>query len=241
MVVQPNGSPTLVYSVSFPSAGYLSTSPGQGETINGFWPVVISGPVGAWTQALANVSVVSADGTVTPIYWGQGLAMNVQDSCAGSGSTFSTGPAALDSPASTLSTTYYVTDRLGSARMELSGGGWPVSSEQYAPFGQEIGPQPTANHYKFTGLERDSESGLDHAQFRQYSSTMGRWMSPDPYDGSMDLSNPQSFNRYSYVGNTPLSLTDPSGLNPIFTISLYMYSREVEKQIRYKTFWPVDL
>jgi hypothetical protein len=38
-------------------------------------------------------------------------------------------------------------------------------------------------------------------------------MSPDPYDGSMDLSNPQSLNRYAYVGNMPLTLTDPSGLD----------------------------
>lgn len=37
-------------------------------------------------------------------------------------------------------------------------------------------------------------------------------MSPDPYLGSMDLSNPQSLNRYSYVGNAPTNLTDPLGL-----------------------------
>ena len=40
----------------------------------------------------------------------------------------------------------------------------------------------------------------------------GRWMSPDPYSGSYDLANPQSFNRYTYVTNNPLSFTDPSGL-----------------------------
>jgi hypothetical protein len=37
-------------------------------------------------------------------------------------------------------------------------------------------------------------------------------MSPDPYNGSYDLGNPQSFNRYAYVGNNPLSFTDPLGL-----------------------------
>jgi hypothetical protein len=42
---------------------------------------------------------------------------------------------------------------------------------------------------------------------------MGRWMSPDPYMGSMDLNNPQSLNRYTYVGNNPLNWTDPEGLN----------------------------
>ena len=36
-------------------------------------------------------------------------------------------------------------------------------------------------------------------------------MSPDPYDGSYS-GNPQSLNRYSYVMNNPLMLTDPSGL-----------------------------
>jgi hypothetical protein len=40
---------------------------------------------------------------------------------------------------------------------------------------------------------------------------MGRWMSPDPYDGSYDVTNPQSLNRYSYALNNPLTFTDPSG------------------------------
>lgn len=103
--------------------------------------------------------------------------------------------------------------------MEFASGGWPVWKGEFTPFGQELDTQFTANKYKFTGLEHDSESGLDHTQFRQYASNMGRWMSPDPYNGSYDLSNPQSFNRYSYVGNMPLNYTDPTGLDP-FTISV---------------------
>ena len=44
----------------------------------------------------------------------------------------------------------------------------------------------------------------------------GRWLSPDPYLGSMDLTNPQSFNRYAYALNNPLSFTDPNGLDCVY-------------------------
>lgn len=49
--------------------------------------------------------------------------------------------------------------------------------------------------------------------FRQLGSTLGRWLRPDPYDGSYDPTNPQSLNRYSYVLNNPQSFIDPSGLD----------------------------
>jgi RHS repeat-associated protein len=67
------------------------------------------------------------------------------------------------------------------------------------------------NNYKFTGLQRDPESGLDHTLFRQYSSILGRWLTPDLWDG--DINNPQSLNRYAYVLNNPTTLADPLGLD----------------------------
>jgi RHS repeat-associated protein len=67
----------------------------------------------------------------------------------------------------------------------------------------------------FAGLDHDYETGTDHAQFRQYSPAQGRWMSPDPYGGSYDPTNPQSMNRYSYVLNNPLSFVDPEGLQVV--------------------------
>jgi RHS repeat-associated protein len=70
--------------------------------------------------------------------------------------------------------------------------------------------------YHFAMLDYDSETGTDHAEFRQYSSTPGSWMRPDPYYGSYDPSNPQSFNRYAYAMNSPLGNIDPSGLACIF-------------------------
>src|SRR5439155_23352522 len=49
--------------------------------------------------------------------------------------------------------------------------------------------------------------------FRQYSSSLGRWMHPDPAGlAAVNPSNPQSWNRYSYVSNGPLNFIDPSGL-----------------------------
>src|SRR5258708_13920358 len=67
------------------------------------------------------------------------------------------------------------------------------------------------NGYKFTGKERDAESGLDDFDARHYASTMGRFMQPDPVGGHNE--DPQTLNRYAYVRNNPLSLTDPTGLD----------------------------
>ena len=86
----------------------------------------------------------------------------------------------------------------------------------------ELPDGTTSMTYKFTGKERDAETGdangyngWDDFGARYYGALMGRWVSPDPYNGSMDLGNPQSLNRYAYVNNTPLTLTDPTGLFPL--------------------------
>ena len=67
-----------------------------------------------------------------------------------------------------------------------------------------------ANDYKFTGKERDAESGLDNFPARYLTSSMGRWMSPDPLGGIR--ADPQTLNKYAYVRNNPVTLTDPTGL-----------------------------
>ena len=54
-------------------------------------------------------------------------------------------------------------------------------------------------------------NGGDDAMMRRYQSSMSRFSHPDPYDGSYDLANPQSLNRYAYVQNDPMNLTDPTG------------------------------
>jgi RHS repeat-associated protein len=65
--------------------------------------------------------------------------------------------------------------------------------------------------YKFTGKERDSESGLDNFGARYDASSMGRFMSPDLMGGHQE--DPQTLNKYVYVRNNPVNLTDPTGLD----------------------------
>lgn len=107
-----------------------------------------------------------------------------------------------------------ITDQVGSLRglVDLSGNipnactAFPFGDGMTCTNGQIAGPG------LFTGKDRDSQSDLDYFGARFYSSTMGRFMSPDPSGlAYADQTNPQSLNMYSYVLNNPLSNIDPSG------------------------------
>ncbi|MGO9270722.1 MAG: RHS repeat-associated core domain-containing protein [Terriglobia bacterium] len=72
--------------------------------------------------------------------------------------------------------------------------------------------EPLRCAYKFTGKERDAESGLDYFGARYDSSSVGRFMTPDPFLNSGRPANPQTWNRYSYALNNPVTIVDPTGL-----------------------------
>jgi RHS repeat-associated protein len=105
--------------------------------------------------------------------------------------------------------TYF--DQVGSTVTITDGSGNPCYQATFTPYGQEEPTQSAcSSNYKFTGYERDTETGLDYAFARFYDPRLGRFMSPDPLGG--DLTDPQSLNRYAYVDNNPSNFVDPMGL-----------------------------
>jgi RHS repeat-associated protein len=131
----------------------------------------------------------------------------------------------INAPASTTppQTIYLTADTLGSPRINTNQKGEIISRHDYLPFGDEIiglGQRTSEQGYgvndnvrkKFTGYEKDQETGLDFAQARYYGNGLGRFTSVDPSLESINSVLPQSWNRYVYVLNNPLNLIDPSGL-----------------------------
>jgi RHS repeat-associated protein len=141
---------------------------------------------------------------------------------------------------------WLVQDHLGSTRMvvDRSGSLGGIRRHDFAPFGEELfagaAIRSASNGYsgdsvrqKFTGKEHDGETGLDYFLARYYSSTQGRFTSPDEFKGGpdalsvlgsgdpekqalvyADTTNPQSLNKYQYCFNNPLSCVDPDGQAP---------------------------
>ena len=108
---------------------------------------------------------------------------------------------------------YRHSDWIGSSRLTSSQARGLYSSSAYAPFGETYAVSG-ASDPSFTGQNSDAASTLYDFTFREHSPSQGRWISPDPAGvAAVDPTNPQTWNRYAYVGNNPVALIDPLGLD----------------------------
>ena len=108
---------------------------------------------------------------------------------------------------------YYFSNHIQSTSVIADASGTIQAESDYYPWGGEL--PITANitfSHKFTGKERDTETGNDHFGARYYGNAIGRFTSPDPAMQSANGLNPQTWNRYSYVTNNPTQYLDPFGL-----------------------------
>jgi RHS repeat-associated protein len=138
-------------------------------------------------------------------------------------------------------TSYIFSDMLGSVRTITSSSKIVTECYDYLPFGRMLSSSdngrssvgsivngtfqscyPAApdtpdtqltsgTEQKFTGKERDAETGLDYFLARYYSGAQGRFLSVDPGNAGAKTEDPQSWNAYAYSRNNPLRYVDPDG------------------------------
>ena len=109
--------------------------------------------------------------------------------------------------------TYLHADWLGSIRFVSTPGRGMYSDLARAPFGEEYALKG-APYEPFAGMLQQLQGDLFDTHYREYHPTQGRWITPDPAGlAAVDPSNPQTWNRYAYVLNNPLSNTDPTGMD----------------------------
>jgi RHS repeat-associated protein len=133
----------------------------------------------------------------------------------------------------TSGTSYVTQDTLGSTRVVTGQGGEVRGRYDYLPFGEEVyagreGYGGGDIRQRFTGYERDGETGLDYAKARYYSSAAGRYASVDPIVVTPErFFDPQQFNLYSYTRNNPLRFIDPTGEKLVISGDI----NEIKKQL----------
>ena len=130
---------------------------------------------------------------------------------------------------------YQLHNHLGSASLEMDGtiDAKVISYEEYHPYGttayqaKNAAIKSAAKRYRYTGMERDEETGLEYHSARYYLPWLGRWVSCDPLHigyskikGDKEKSNNQAIEEedeenkshlYQYVSNSPVIYFDPDG------------------------------
>ena len=117
---------------------------------------------------------------------------------------------------------YQLHNHLGSAALELDDAAQLISYEEYHPYGttafqaKNAGIKAAAKRYRYTGMERDEESGLEYHSARYYLPWLGRWASCDPIgiEGGINI--------FQYSNANPICLMDSAGTQSDPAISMQL-------------------
>ena len=111
---------------------------------------------------------------------------------------------------------YRHSDWLGSSRLATTQSRTCYADVAYGPYGEPYGAGCSNIDVNFTGQNQDTVSGsfpLYDFLYREYNTNHGRWPWPDPAGlAAVNVANPQTWNRYAYVGNLPEDRVDLLGL-----------------------------
>ncbi len=148
----------------------------------------------------------------------------------------------------TPQTKYLTEDHLGTPRIITNELGQVVSRRDFMPFGEELyngvgarsenlkyGTNDDDVKQRFTGYQKDNETGLDFAEARMYANEFGRFTAVDPLLASGKSSHPQTFNRFVYTGNNPITRTDPTGEDWIVQITQVKIKERAKVRGRIRT------
>ena len=100
---------------------------------------------------------------------------------------------------------FHLGDHLGSSNLVLNVAGVLMNREEHYPYGETSFGSFSRKRYRFTGKERDEESGLNYHAARYYSVNFIKWVSPDP-SGMID-----NYNLFIYSKNNPIKYFDKTG------------------------------
>ncbi|WP_407651504.1 RHS repeat-associated core domain-containing protein [Actinoplanes sandaracinus] len=107
--------------------------------------------------------------------------------------------------------TWLFSDHQGTQQISINAGTQAVTTRRQTPYGSERGTNPMwVNNKTFVGGDTDP-TGLINIGARRYDRDLGRFISVDPL---MDLADPQQWNGYNYANNSPITQSDPDGLDP---------------------------
>ena len=110
---------------------------------------------------------------------------------------------------------YQLSNHLGSASTEITEGGDVISHEEFHPYGTsayravDSSIDVSARRYRYSGMERDDETGLGYHTARYYASWLGRWTASDP------IGLAGGGNRFGYGGGDPIGHRDLAGMSPM--------------------------